>query len=379
MQFATLVKFSKLVADSLTSESVSSLLAQTVVDKCGASHCLIFGIGANSDFETISSYGQCSAELDGFDLTGIDSVSDLQDAALRACGDAGYEFLSMPLISDAGLFGFLGVLYPRASPLREDQWTFIEALSELTAISLSKTFQYQKLQKAFDDLRSSQDTLVRTEKFRALGEMSAGIAHDLKNLLNPLVLYNDEIRDYATDFPEILDCVQRIDRVLNRGVETVERLRNYSRISPAETEEVRADLNALVREAVEISKAKLASTKLLLELGSPRPVLLRTSDCVTAIVNLIFNAVDAVDTTGKITIRTASSESESWVEVEDNGPGMTAEIKRRILEPLFTTKGSRGTGLGVSSVNTFAQRHRGRLEIESEPGHGARFRIVFPL
>src|SRR5205085_2510361 len=161
-------------------------------------------------------------------------------------------------------------------------------------------------------------------------------------------------------------------RVLNRGVETVERLRDYSRITPAKSAAARADLNDLVREALEISKAKLASTTLSLQLASPPPIQVRSADCVTAIVNLLFNAVDAVDARGSITIRTGAGTNEAWVEIEDNGPGMTAEIKSRIIEPLFTTKGSRGTGLGVSSVHAFAQRHGGHLEIESEPGHGAR-------
>lgn len=379
MQFATLVRFSKLVADSPTSESVSTLLAETVVGKCGATHCLVFGTGADGDFEVLASFGHCKGELSELQLSGVDTLSDLRESVVKVCGERGYDFRPLPLISDAGLFGACGVIYASPSPLTAEQWTFIEALTELTAISLNKTYQYQRLQKAYDDLRESQDILVRTEKFRALGQMSAGIAHDLKNLLNPLFLYNDEVRDYATDRPEIIDVVQRVDRVLSRGLETVERLRNYSRISPADAEAVDVDLNAMVKEAVEISKAKLASTQLVLELGTPPPVLVRSADCVTAIVNLVFNAVDAVDAKGKLTIRTAASSNEAWVEVEDNGAGMTAEVKSRILEPLFTTKGTHGTGLGVSSVNAFAQRHGGRLEIESEPGNGARFRIVLPV
>ena len=78
------------------------------------------------------------------------------------------------------------VVYSLAAPLSQEQWNVVELLAELTAISLNKAYQHQKLQKAFDDLRISQETLIRTEKFRALGQMAAGIAHDLKNLLNPI-------------------------------------------------------------------------------------------------------------------------------------------------------------------------------------------------
>ncbi len=378
MEFSTLVQFSKLVADSPTSESVSSLLAQTVVDRCGCFHALVFGTDDNGDFEVLSSYGGCKVELTSLDLKGVDSMTELRDSVVKICTDRGYSFQSLPLISNAGLFGVLGVLFTESRPPAEKTWSFIEGLSELTAISLNKTYQHQKLQQAFDDLRVSQAAMIRTERFRALGEMSAGIAHDLKNLLNPLQLYTDYLKDAADKPEEVLETAKRLDRVVTRGLETVERLRSFSRITPEDSEAVLTDLNAMAREAVEISKAKLAGLALVMELGTPPPVLLRPADCVTAIMNLIFNAVDALEGKGSVAVRTGESEGGAWIEVEDNGPGIPAEIRSRIIAPLFTTKGHQGTGLGVSIVYAFTQKHGGRLDIESEPGHGARFRMWFP-
>jgi len=378
VNFSTLVQFSKLVADSPTSESVSSLLSKTVVDKCGGVHALVFGTETSGDFTVLSSYGSCKLELSSLDLRGVDSLVELRAAVMEVCSGRGYHFRPLPLISDAGLFGALGVLYLESSCLANENWTFIEALTELTAISLNKTYQHQRLQKAFDDLRASQDALVRTEKLRALGEMSAGIAHDLKNLLHPLQLYTDHIRDVLNDSKEVIDTVARMDRVLNRGLETVERLRDFSRLSPEDSEAVSTDLNLMVREALEISKSRLASATLVLELGAPALVLIRPADCVTAIVNLLFNAIDATEGKGTITVRTGMSDDNAWIEVEDNGPGIPEEIRSRIVEPLFTTKGQKGTGLGVSIVHAFTLRHGGHLDIDSPPGHGARFRMSFP-
>jgi signal transduction histidine kinase len=170
----------------------------------------------------------------------------------------------------------------------------------------NKAYQHQKLQQAFEEQRASQDALVRSEKFRALGQMSAEIAHDLKNLLNPIQLYTDHIRDSLDDREEMLDSLSRMDRVLTRGLETVERLRDFSRLTPAESEAVPTDLNLMVCESVEISKAKLAANTLTVETGAPPLVLVRQADCVTAIVNRIFNAVD-VGKYGRITIRTGES------------------------------------------------------------------------
>ena len=378
MESSRLVEFTKLVSDSPSSEGVSALLAQTVVEKCGVSYALVFGMDDEGDFRVVSSYGSCDAELSALDLKGVDSLAELRTVVMKACKDRGLRFRVFPLISDAGLFGALVAVYVESAPPSTEDWMSIETLTELTAISLNKAYQHQKLQKAFDDLHASQELLLRTEKFRALGQMSAGIAHDLKNVLNPLFLYADEMRDVAGNREEVLEILARIDRILTRGLETVERLRDFSRLSPEEGDTAATDLNAMVQEAVEISKAKLGEARLVLQLGSPSPVVVRPADCITAIVNLVFNAVDAVEGKGTITIRTDSSDGGSWVEVADDGPGIPPEVRNRILEPLFTTKGNHGTGLGVSTVYAFTQRHGGRLEIESEAGHGARFRMWFP-
>jgi signal transduction histidine kinase len=381
MEFSTLVRFSRLVADSPNSESVSTLLAQTVVDRCRAHHALVFGTGDSGEFRVLASYGGCESAMARLSLNGVDTAADLRGAVMAACERKDYTFRALPLISNAGLFGVLGVLCLESVPPSDQTWTFIEGLTELTAISLNKNYQHQKLQQAFDDLRVSQETLIRTEKFRALGEMSAGIAHDLKNLLNPLQLYIDHLRDSVDNREEILDTAERLDRVVARGLETVERLRGFSRLAPEDSEAIETDLNAMAREAIEISKAKLVNSKVVVEWGSPSPVLLRAADCVTAIVNLIFNAVDAVQGKGTITIRTGvlnNEARESWIEVEDDGPGIPPDIRDKIMEPLFTTKGNQGTGLGIPIVFAFTQKHGGRLDIESAPGKGARFRMWFP-
>ena len=126
------------------------------------------------------------------------------------------------------------------------------------------------------------------------------------------------------------------------------------------------------------SRPRLSGIQLVLQLGSLPLTLIRPADCVTALVNLLFNAVDALQGKGRITVLTGTADGGAWVQVADNGPGIPPEIRSRILEPLFTTKGNLGTGLGVSTVYAFTQRHDGRLEIESEPGHGASFKMWFP-
>jgi signal transduction histidine kinase len=379
VEFSVILQFSKLVSDSSSSEGVFSLLAQTVVDRCGATHALVFGTTDTGDFALLSSYGSCKdQDIGGLTLEGVGSIAELRAAVSAACSHRGYDFRALPLISEAALWGALVVLFSETASIGERQWSLIEGLTELTAISLNKAYKHQRLQKAFDELRASQDALVRTEKFRALGQMSAGIAHDLKNILNPLLLYTDMIRDADRKRDELLDIAARIDRILTRGLETVERLRDFSRQSSEEADAIPTDLNAMVHEALEITKPQIAGLELVLQLGTPARVLIRPADCVTALVNVLLNAADALKQSGRITVTTGSGDGWAWVEVADNGPGIPPETKSRILEPFFTTKGDSGTGLGLAIVYAFVQRHGGRLDIDSEPHHGARFRMSFP-
>jgi CheY-like chemotaxis protein len=118
----------------------------------------------------------------------------------------------------------------------------------------------------------------------------------------------------------------------------------------------------------------------VLEAGLP-PVMGKASELREAITNLIFNAVDAMPEGGALTVRTERLGSGSGgkprvrLEIEDTGPGMDAETRKRCLEPFFTTKGERGTGLGLAMVYGAAQRHKARLEIDSAPGAGTRMRL----
>ena len=135
----------------------------------------------------------------------------------------------------------------------------------------------------------------------------------------------------------------------------------------------------MAHEAIEISKPRLSGIADCCRVVRPPMVLIRPADCVTAVVNLLLNSADALAAKGRIRISTGASEGEAWIEVADNGPGIPPEMKSKVLEPFFTTKGEAGTGLGLSMVYAFTQRHGGRLEIESDLGHGVRARMWFPV
>ena len=236
-----------------------------------------------------------------------------------------------------------------------------------------------------EQLRVSQEALARAEKLRALGQMAAGISHDLKNILNPLSLQIQFLRR-AVSRGEADDAHQTIndmDGVVRRGVETIERLRRFSRKPDAAHGAELVDLNLLSHEAVEIARPRMSSRSGPLcaireELGAPPLIRAGAEELLSSIVNLVVNAIDAMPDGGTITLRTGERDGGAWVVVADSGPGMPEEVAARVFEPFFTTKGQEGTGLGLAMVQASVQRHGGTLKLTTSPGQGARFELWFP-
>jgi signal transduction histidine kinase len=231
------------------------------------------------------------------------------------------------------------------------------------------------------DLRRAQSALLRAEKLRALGQMAAGIAHDFKNLLNPLGLHVEvlerALRRAGVERPDVIGTMRDIIR---HGVETIDRLRTFSRLEP-ELIAAYIDVAALAREAIELVRPRLAERDGLAladTIGSTELVRGHASDVVAAIVNLLVNAIEACGPHGRISVRAGSDEGAVWVEVGDNGSGMTADVQARVFEPFFSTKGPQGTGLGLANVFATMQRHGGDIVVDSAPGRGARFTLRFP-
>jgi signal transduction histidine kinase len=231
------------------------------------------------------------------------------------------------------------------------------------------------------DLRRAEAALLRAEKLRALGQMAAGIAHDFKNLLNPLGLclevVDRALRKAGAERPDSIGVMRDIIR---RGVETIDRLRTFSRLEPEAIAEY-IDLGALSGEAVELVRPRLGERPgLSVHTALEATGLVRghSADVVGALVNLLANAIEACGDRGTIGVRTGAGETGAWVEVVDDGAGMSAEVQARVFEPFFSTKGAQGTGLGLANVFATMQRHGGEVQLESAPGRGARFTLRFP-
>jgi signal transduction histidine kinase len=231
------------------------------------------------------------------------------------------------------------------------------------------------------DLRRAEAMLIHSEKLRALGQMATGIAHDLKNLLNPLGLHLElvdrALRRAGADRAESITAMREI---VQRGVETIDRLRAFSRLEPEAIAE-QIDLAASARIAIELVRPRLAQSAAVVvrdEVGATGLVHARANEVIGAIVNCLVNAIDACGEAGTITVGGGIDDRHAWIDVADDGPGMSPEVAARIFEPFFSTKGDLGTGLGLANVFATLRRHGGEVLLDTAPGAGARFTLRFP-
>jgi PAS domain S-box-containing protein len=233
-------------------------------------------------------------------------------------------------------------------------------------------------------LRDLQEQLVRGEKLRALGELSAGVAHDFNNILG-IILGRTQLLQMRVTDPDLISGLEVIRKAAQDGGQTVRRIQQFSRTREDHAQEAIA-LPALVEEVVEITRGKWkheserrgATIEVRLEASDPPPVLGSRGEIREALTNLIFNSVDALPDGGDITIRSWGAGGEAVLEVVDTGVGMTEEVRSRMFEPFFTTKGVSGNGLGLSMVYGIVSRHKGTIEVESAPMAGTTVRMRFP-
>jgi PAS domain S-box-containing protein len=235
------------------------------------------------------------------------------------------------------------------------------------------------------ELLALQEAASRDRRLAAVGQLAAGVMHDVNNALNPIMAAAYLLEMNAENPVAVRDYAVRIARAAETGAATAARVGRFIRQEPLlGSREESVDLSVMVEEVVAMTRplwqerAKGGVVKLEQTLAPKAMVRGIAGELREALLNLVQNALDAMAGGGTLRIRTVAEANEVSVAVSDTGVGMSAEVRERAFEPFFTTKGVNGTGLGLAEVYGIARRHRGRAEIESMPGEGTTVRLVFP-
>ena len=241
-----------------------------------------------------------------------------------------------------------------------------------------------ELERAYEDIKAAQEYLVRTERQKALAEMAGGVAHDFSNVLS-IVLGRAQLALEGVKEPKVKESLQIIEQSAQDAAKMVRRLQEFAGMTVGEKLEA-LDLNQVINSALQMVETRRAESQLRgveidisADLGEVSTVEGNPGELREVLVNIIFNAMDALPQGGRITVKTAQEDSWVVVSISDTGIGMTEEVKKRIFDPFFTTKGSRGSGLGLSASHGIISKHGGSIEVDSTPGKGSTFYIRIPI
>ncbi len=258
------------------------------------------------------------------------------------------------------------------------------------------------------EIERANENLIQSEKLAGIGQLAAGVAHEINNPAGYVFSNLRTLAGYVTDLLKIIDAVDEV-----QDLEAIRRLKNsleYTGIRDdvealikesgegidrikkiisalqdfchIDTEEFSAhDLHACLDTTLNVATSEIKYKAIVVkEYGDLPRIECNASQLNQVILNLIVNAAQAIDQEGVITVRTGQEKSNVWFEIQDTGRGIPPELMTRVFEPFFTTKPvGQGTGLGLALSYKIVQKHHGHIEIFSEPGQGTRIRIWLPI
>ena len=324
----------------------------------------------------------------------------LQDNRYRSIKgwQAGSE-MCVAIREGARILGIIDVESSSRNTFTHNDFIALESLAGILATVITSADQYQRLQVTINQLRSTQEELsermeaqrsaenrlIQAAKLAAVGEMAAGIAHELNNPLTSVTGFAELALEATAPESETRADLALVLREARRARDVVRRLLDFARQS--ESTRARASLNEVIEDVVALSRHLIhtSGVDLKLELDKSLPwVSVDENQMKQVLLNLVHNALQAMPDGGEmiITTESISREDRDWVavSVRDTGVGIPQLEQSRIFEPFFTTKGDKGgTGLGLSVTYGIVTDHGGQIDVQSQPGEGSKFTVRLPL
>ena len=307
-----------------------------------------------------------------------------------------------------------------ASVLRNEDGEIVAGI-ELCRIVEERERAFDSLREAMDRLKLTQSQLVRAEKLAGIGQLAAGVAHEINNPTAFILSNLSTIRKYVAAFFSYVDSMEKImahvaqedskgqeiqqdawhiinsddyrylkddlPAVIEESLSGLHRIKTIvssllSFATSSEGERRMLDVNAEIRSALTLLEDEISSKngRVAADLGDLPETLANSQQIQQMFVNLILNATQAIEHGGTITVKTVAKDNHVSVEVSDTGVGMEDDVVQNIFNPFFTTREvGKGVGLGLSIAYRIVESHNGNIDVRSEPGHGTTFTIRLPV
>ncbi len=238
-----------------------------------------------------------------------------------------HSLVAAPLLVESKVFGILLAIRRNTEAFSSGECEFLRQLSEHVALAAHQTQLYDALQQAYDDLRQTQQAVMQQERLRALGQMASGIAHDINNAISPVTLYTESLLESEPGLSErARQYLETIQRAIEDVAQTVSRMKEFYRQSESQLTLVPVQINSLIQQVIDLSRARWSNMAqqrgifiaMETQLAPDLPVIMGIeSEIREALVNLVFNAVDAMPEGGTLTLRTKISDG---IPTSANGP-----------------------------------------------------------
>jgi len=266
-------------------------------------------------------------------------------------------------------------------PFSESDQALLQSFAYQAGSALHNARLHRDLRLAYEDLQRVQNKLAQMEQLRALGDLSAEVAHSMGHILGIVMGRADMYLHFRED-PE--QAMKSILEAAEQGRQVIQRIQQATRLGVAKKREnlnVRNLLQETVNEVQTLWEKERVngSVEWTVEVGEIPEISLNGSDFKEALRNIFINALEAMPDGGAISVVAARRDEQIELKIGDTGSGMNAETCRRLFEPFFTTKEKVGNGLGMSIVYRIVEDHGGHIEVESEEGKGTLFTVSLPI
>lgn len=310
--------------------------------------------------------------------TRVVSVGEYSELARTLLEALGYKVIvAVPLVARAQTVGVLHVAYADAYAVRADEVELMQAAGAHLASAVEAHRLLANLRKSYADLARTQEQLVERERFAAIGELAAVVAHEVRNPLGVIFNSIGTIRRMLGDDERAWTLIHILEEEATRLNHIVGDLLDFARPRLPAVRKERIEI--VLDEAVTAALAGVSGVEVLREVALDLPAIPMDARLMRqALLNVAQNAVQAMPEGGTLRVSAATSDGHVRVSIADTGPGIPPDVRRRIFEPFYTTR-PRGTGLGLAVVKRIVDGHGGGIVVASEVGVGTTFSLDLPL